>query len=1032
MAFEKINYICVGSNYVVGQEKRKLEFQEKLENVISKLMAELESRQGWLKIKSENKIYYYNRSVRGLFPDFSNAEYTKPLLKIKEVPDMNGIFTTLKLAGMKASLITKKELSLIFPSCSKAEQLAAYWGWNKELLHQYFAVIPCEMGSEVCRIDEMKAAFWGKNVMEKACIIQVAHLANYSLEGNWQDDILFLMNKNLIPVLEDKKGQEELLFLADYVEFLQKEKDGVRLEWERLKQSKKAEKLFEESTFSKIVKLEKEQIEELKETLYKCDYERASLKRYDKSILFPPNGHWDLWKYVQYNNTPEDKLPAGKLWANVSKEMIYARNAADDIAFTAETVAIDFGTKSTTVAQVDSENHIVTVLIGEYASTGEFGESAYENPTILKFIHYKNFIDSYNSAEGRPETKFTDLSASYIAEKSFRERILAKEGTDVYSYHYQMKQWAYDNAFEPLIFDKERQRIKIKPYREIKEEDFDPIEIYAYLVGLNVVNMRSKKICTRYLLSYPPSYSKETCEKIRKSFEKGIKKAIPVEAQKTTLFQKNFSVQLWQSEPAAYAVCAIKEFGIVKKYGAAPVFCGVYDLGGGTVDYHFGLFSGGVPPYRYEGLQNGGNARLGCENILEELAYKIYSENKESLFSKGIRYEYPHLYPENLQDLRYTSNSRQAKLNTLGMIDGLRDLWIKNFKEKEDRLCYFEVYSESEEQKKYYIRMTAGSNQQNSNKSQAKKEGKNVTEEVSDKNQAKKEGKNITEEVTVSVNLEELREFFRERLEKTIREFFGMMAQTICRMSDTNIKCVIFLAGNGSRSPLVEEIFHQCMEENEYWQSNCELYAPLFTEEAKQQGQKTEHRKGSIPTAKTGVAHGLLISRPGSDFIRILESQPKFVFKYHLGVSRYDPEMEESVFCSVRKPDSFKQRDKKEENLAEEDRIPFEILEDGYLQFWYTNSSVIFENTSIGECNARQFLMKVPDDRISEKPYENRRGECYCRAVSETVLELLIKPIDREELCYYGILNLEDGRFEEYNLEDSNEKEKKEWSGKRV
>ena len=74
------------------------------------------------------------------------------------------------------------------------------------------------------------------------------------------------------------------------------------------------------------------------------------------------------------------------------------------------------------------------------------------------------------------------------------------------------------------------------------------------MVGLNVVNMKLDKICTRYLLSYPPSYGMDICEKIRASFERGIRKAIPLQAQRAGVFNNAFEVLLWQSEPLTMAV----------------------------------------------------------------------------------------------------------------------------------------------------------------------------------------------------------------------------------------------------------------------------------------------------------------------------------------------------------------------------------------------------------------------------------------------------------------------------------------------
>ncbi len=981
MSVEKVNYICIDIGCLVeGQNTPLIEIPD----VITKVGESLKSDKEWLQIKQRNgrddTIFYYNRAVRGLFPDLSEKRYTRAMLPVGELYPFGAT-----LAGMQADQIKKKELRIIFPSKREMEPLAQQWNWTEGFLSQYFAVFPYERDGEVCRIDGKPSARWGAPSSEWACLLRFVHLDNYVDGKNWEEDIRFLLNRHFVPVLGKKAGEK------------------VQAALEVLGQSGCTEDILSKLTDGKFLKPEnRQQKERIQDTLLLCDNERVSLSPYDASILSPLNGHWDLWQYVQYNKLTADKLPSppeGKIWVDVSDENIYARNAAEDIAPTAETVAIDFGTKSTAVAWVDAEGYIVTVPVGEYGSKGEIGEKGYENPTILKYINFDSFRAAYQSADGRPETKFNDLSASHTAENGFAARTLTN-GNDIFNYQYQIKQWAYDSQFEPLIFDSHRQ-IKIKSYRDIGQDDFDPIEVYAYMVGLNVVNMKLDKICTRYLLSYPPSYGMDICEKIRASFERGIRKAIPLQAQRAGVFNNAFEVLLWQSEPAAYAVCAIKEFAIARKCGGKEVLCGVYDLGGGTVDYHFGIFQGTTPPpYTYVSLKNGGNPKLGCENILEELAYEVFSLIKDELLDKGIKYEFPQQYPKSLRDVRYTSNSRLAKFNTLGMVNALRELWIGNFEVKEiksNRLCYFQVYPENHSDRNYYLVI--------------EKDEKNGKTNFSVSQNEK------STELKFFISVEYLRDFFDKRLQTTVREFLSLMKQAKDWQMEPNLKCIIFLAGNGSKSRMVKEIFESYIEE---WQiKDCELYPPLSTTEAGEKGQKLEKRKGSIPNAKTGVAHGLLISRPGSNFIEISESNRNFVFKFHLGNGRYQENLNEEVFELVRSADTFKCYERQMPLTPEDFEYPaFSIRKDGYLNFWYTGFSNLSQDITLKECGARQFLIRVPDSIISKEAYEGRRGQCYCRAVSEKELELFIKPENQQIYYTYGILDLVDGEFQIYFSEN--------------
>ncbi len=993
---EKVKYICVKTDIFKkrGETQNPEDFltQECLVHIMDAAEKELKRTHGWLKIDSGDKAYYYNCKVRGLFPDFSKAEYTKPPLMSSETPNIEREL----LAGMHADLVTKEELAAAFTSVLEdVRPFIEDWGWDIEMFNQYYSVNSCENHGEVCRIDGGKPAYWGIDVWRKACVIPIVHLEKYVSDVAfdktfWEDDILFLIKKELTPVLDLEDKEEDKKILLEHLKSAEQKgsEDVFPFTWKMLEQAKESGKsVFQKAPADMVIKPDEKEMEQIREDLCLCDRTRVNLLPYDANILSPANGHWDLWKYNSLEKESLPSPPEGKVWADVSDKDIYARNAAEDIASSAEMVAVDFGTKSSTVARRDNQNNIDTIPVGEYSAQGEIKESGYENPTILKYINFDSFLKAYRNAAGRPETNFNDLSASYTAQKEFEERILTDNENDIFAYHYQIKQWAYDNEFAPLLFDSHRRIGEIKPYLEIEDGDYDPIEIYAYLVGANIVNMHSQKICLRYLLSYPPSCDQRICEKIRKSFERGIRKAIPVEAQETEEFKDNFSVQLWQSEPAAYAVCAIKEFGIIKTYADTPVFCGVYDLGGGTVDYHFGGLSSGNPPYQYEEFANGGNPRLGCENILEELAYEVFSANKDILIAHGLKYKYPPQYPKNLRDTRYTSDSGRASLNTLNMIDKLRELWIANFKESNGQLCYFEAYKDNGEQ--CYIKVMAGQNEQPQNPASSK-------------------------EVTIFAEVEYLKNFFRERLKKTIEDFFRMMDETLSGTGwyEKDAKNVIFLAGNGSRSHMVTEIFQECIAGNSYLQENCDLYEPLSTEGAKEKGQKIQGRsEREIPNAKTGVAYGLLLSCPGSNFIKISKSFPEFIFKYTLGDSRYDVDKNENMFYPVRKPDGFKLCKKKDQNLASEDRAPFELSEDGYLHFWYTDASPsLLDGATIGDCNAMEYSRKIPEAMPGAK--------CFFRAVSETELELLIESAETDVLRNYGVLDLKNGKFQKYEPGD--------------
>ncbi len=118
--------------------------------------------------------------------------------------------------------------------------------------------------------------------------------------------------------------------------------------------------------------------------------------------------------------------------------------------------------------------------------------------------------------------------------------------------------------------------------------DFNPIEIYAYYIGCCINNMHNG-VFLKYFLSYPIKYEKHQAEKIRESFEKGLKKSLPRHVLDDEKTAKNFKVELRASEPCAYAISTLKSYGFDKAAKLdKPIYYGVFDFGGGTTDFDFG------------------------------------------------------------------------------------------------------------------------------------------------------------------------------------------------------------------------------------------------------------------------------------------------------------------------------------------------------------------------------------------------------------------------------------------------------------
>ena len=141
-----------------------------------------------------------------------------------------------------------------------------------------------------------------------------------------------------------------------------------------------------------------------------------------------------------------------------------------------------------------------------------------------------------------------------------------------------MKQWANDKENYLNLRDAQGKLFTLKPYMELEDDDLDPIEFYAYYLGLYINNMY-QKICLRYLLSYPVTYSMEVREHIRSSFERGLKKSLPPLILHDQDCMKRFSVKLGANEAVAYALSALKTYNLEPKEKGESISYAVFDFG---------------------------------------------------------------------------------------------------------------------------------------------------------------------------------------------------------------------------------------------------------------------------------------------------------------------------------------------------------------------------------------------------------------------------------------------------------------------
>lgn len=406
--------------------------------------------------------------------------------------------------------------------------------------------------------------------------------------------------------------------------------------------------------------------EAFKEKMLKVDEIAVGLKSYAQGQLTDLNrGHWDLEVpslskesvTFRFDNLPKD--------SNGKEENFYAHSSLKDLNKQG-VVAIDFGTKSTTAAYMDNNGKYRLFSIGGDVDIESLEK--YENPTIMEFRYKEKFITEYNALDHRPFTEKNDITVAHEAQK----HLSGTQDNHLYRFFSQLKQWA--GADETQNFRDFKENFSLESFTNCT--DFNPIEIYAYCIGHCINNMQNG-VFLKYFLSYPIKYEKHQAEKIRESFEKGLKKSLPRHVFDDEKTAKRFKVELKASEPCAYAISALKSYGFDKSAKLdKPIYYGVFDFGGGTTDFDFGKWEKSANPkfaYKMTHFSSGGDKYLGGENLLELLAFEAYAQNFQTLKSKDIAIAKPNY--DRIDTQRFGSfiqNSNTVRLNLQTIASSLR------------------------------------------------------------------------------------------------------------------------------------------------------------------------------------------------------------------------------------------------------------------------------------------------------------------------------------------------------------------------
>ena len=863
---------------------------EKIEQQISELIRFVDYKlnsQEWIYMKE--KDVYYIPNIVSIMPNLDNflITYYSEAGKIFKYKGTN------RFSGFNGDIPTDKEAKQCFNSKLTYFRKGGFLKFNTNSSNSKDGLF-VKINGEIYQYNIYRGYVLIKNGNGESNDY-IYYIPIYRLNGINSEKItgvktLFLWIKNdLMPTSDwfsNRKIYEAFKLLGDlykkYEDYLIANDSGIIFSRSKLYEDLVGGKDFDFLTHKQALLpngkmgADAEYIANLKKDLLECDKRRADLDVYDENILFDPNrGHWDLWDWN------EDKETAGEI---VLDEGFTARDPADDINH--GIVGIDFGTKSTVVVYENEHLQTLPLQVGSGSYSKGVQQKNYENPTVIQFIDIKSFMDAYNARAGRPFTSWNDVTVSHTA----FDNLSTSNSDKYYSFFDSIKQWCGTDNMRIKLKDDKGLIKDLPPFMELVEGDINPVEIYAYYLGLYMNNMlQEKHIFLQYIMSFPVTYDRGIRERMRRSFDAGIRKSLPTALLSNENAMKQFIVQEGANEPAAYAITALEEYGF-DPCDDDENYYAVFDFGGGTTDFDFGVFKEAEQDrYDYTLIHFGANGdkTLGGENLLKLLAFEVFKANKEKLLnpsqSENNKGKIPFTWAAEKRDFAGSEalikDSQEAHLNMHNLMEELRCVWEA---------------PQSEEAQKI---LDSGSVKVNL-----------FTDD----------GNSFANmELVIPVSSDEdgakgldLKAILTNRIDKGINNFFIALREAfdksgsdekykIKALSDVD-EISIFLAGNSSKSIIVKDLFEQYIGENgkarellgfskDQKMPQFKLYPALGTEDAynlmEEMGFAVQRDNLEKPTGKTGVAFGLLKCRESGN-IKVVDITPdntKVQFRYYVG-----------------------------------------------------------------------------------------------------------------------------------------------------
>ncbi len=517
-------------------------------------------------------------------------------------------------------------------------------------------------------------------------------------------------------------------------------------------------------------------------------------------------------------------------------------------------VSIDFGTSSSCVAVRGDDG--VELLTLSASEDSDKNINIYENPTCIMLYRWEEIYQQWkNENDDYPlvtkgnldEHKLNLKSVQYDFGYSVKNHMKEVDDQQLNSILTEIKMIpkllseGQQESVRPLVTQSKRVINLVDSYEKQDDENFDVIAFYGYILGKAINRVEKNKIYTRFNVTYPVKFSSVVRDKVKKSLEYGLQRSLP-KPLRTALNNKNkplFRVEMKYPEPVAYIGSVCGKYLKYDTQNYKPQLFGVFDFGGGTLDYSFGVFAKDEDDETSSNiyvLGVDGDSNVGGELLIKKMAYWLYTskENLSTFVRKQIPFEKPvgEVLPDECPEELFNSTA-DAKSNVRKICERFTRDIFQGVSSNKNEISENKEEDAASSGLSFVLPVNKGKNTRDVDPEKNNEETASVESQEGSKAQATNNGKaselNITNsaatillhdingnevEVSVTVDSKSISDLLEEVLEQKVVDFKNSMERTFKAHNDLlkNFKVkfdlkdvLIFEAGNSSKNVLLQE-----------------------------------------------------------------------------------------------------------------------------------------------------------------------------------------------------------------------------------